>query len=476
MSILNQVIGTIVISTLSFNLGLVFTWPSGTINMFMSNDTKLDRPITESEMNLLGSLSSLAPLISTPVLAYLMDAVGRKHTAVASFIVPVITWVLIATMNKVEVILTAMFIGGLGGGALVVVPVYIGEICQESIRGTMAACTIILYSIGMMVSYIMAGLEYEIVIYSNLSMAVLGVISAVVVLKESPIYLMKKDRQQEAVKTIAYYRKTSLNSKEVLLELESLKRILSPETELQTLSPEQEKLNQEHEIKPKKKESVWQHFKKSPSTRRGLFVSTVIILSIFQGLPALQVYAEPVFTKATPNISTKLGTVLMALVTVIFGVLAGFLSDILGRKPLMTYASMVLGVTCILLGIQLQIQWAPQWVTMCLLFLYAISFTFGAGTVPYVLISEIFLPEVSSIMSMIIIEIGWVVTFLVVFIYQPCEIYLGTGLVFYLFAAFGFALGVFSIFFLPETKGLTVDAIQLLLVRGGKKNVRNNSF
>lgn len=105
-------------------------------------------------------------------------------------------WVLIATMNKVEVILTAMFIGGLGGGALVVVPVYVGEICQESIRGTMAACTIIFFSMGTMVSYIMAGLEYKIVIYSNLSMAVLGVVAAIVFLKESPVYLMKKGFQE----------------------------------------------------------------------------------------------------------------------------------------------------------------------------------------------------------------------------------------------------------------------------------------
>lgn len=61
----------------------------------------------------------------------------------------------------------------------------------------------------------------------------------------------------------------------------------------------------------------------------------------------------------------------------------------------MIYASAAVGVTCILIGIQLQFEWAPQWVTVCLLFLYAISFTCGAGTVPYVLISELFLPDVS---------------------------------------------------------------------------------
>lgn len=71
---------------------------------------------------------------------------------------------------------------------------------------------------------------------------------------------------------------------------------------------------------------------KSPSTRRGFVVAMVTMTSIMHGLPALQVYAEPVFTKAAPNISAKLGTVLMALITIVSGVIAGFLSDILGRK------------------------------------------------------------------------------------------------------------------------------------------------
>lgn len=61
----------------------------------------------------------------------------------------------------------------------------------------------------------------------------------------------------------------------------------------------------------------------------------------------------------------------------------------------MTYSSAAVCVTSILLGIQLQFEWAPQWVTVCLVNLYAISFNFGAGTVPYILVSEMFLPEVS---------------------------------------------------------------------------------
>lgn len=62
----------------------------------------------------------------------------------------------------------------------------------------------------------------------------------------------------------------------------------------------------------------------------------------------------------------------------------------------MTYASAAVGIVCVTLGTQLQFEWAPQWVTVGLLYLYTIAFTCGAGTVPYVLLSELFLPEVST--------------------------------------------------------------------------------
>lgn len=60
----------------------------------------------------------------------------------------------------------------------------------------MAACTEIFLSLAMMVSYIMSGLEYKTVIYVNLSLVVLGIVAAVTVLRETPVYQMMKGRQE----------------------------------------------------------------------------------------------------------------------------------------------------------------------------------------------------------------------------------------------------------------------------------------
>lgn len=46
------------------------------------------------------------------------------------------------------------------------------------------------------------------------------------------------------------------------------------------------------------------------------------------------------------------------------------------------------------LGYLLQSRVAPPWVTILVILCYCFSFIFGAGSVPYVLLAEVFVPEV----------------------------------------------------------------------------------
>lgn len=46
------------------------------------------------------------------------------------------------------------------------------------------------------------------------------------------------------------------------------------------------------------------------------------------------------------------------------------------------------------LGYLLQSRVAPPWVTVVVILSYCFTFMFGAGAVPYVLLAEVFVPEV----------------------------------------------------------------------------------
>ncbi|XP_028165865.1 facilitated trehalose transporter Tret1-2 homolog [Ostrinia furnacalis] len=136
---------------------------------------------------------------------------------------------------------------------------------------------------------------------------------------------------------------------------------------------------------------------------------------------------------------------------------------------LMIFGSIMVGFFGLLLGTQVQFHWGPAWVTPVIICFYSIAYAFGAGTIPYLLMGEVFLPEVRGVMSIICLEWTWSCNFIAIFIFKPLVAAIGLGSVFYFFAFVAILSAVFAYFCQPETKGLSVNDIQLLLV---KKKVR----
>ncbi|KAJ0171609.1 hypothetical protein K1T71_013159 [Dendrolimus kikuchii] len=461
MGVLMQVICTGIICWICMNMGVMFSWPSSTYRLFESANTTLHRPMTEAELALFGSLSSVGALLGTPVIGMLLDKLGRKYCAIIGSLTGVISWAMIAASNRVEVLLTAIFVSGLSGSVFLVVPVYIGEFCQESIRGAMTSGFMMFYGIGMLVSYIIGGfLEYYSMVYICLTLSVLGTV-LIAILKESPVYLMSRGLEEEAKKSIAYFRRVKCDDKEVLEEINNIRRALNPDMDSPDITPEEEKLKQP--IEGSKKLSLWQFFKKSRSTRRAMMVCLILVTaSIFQGLIVVQVYAEPLFEEAIPSMSSTLCSVLLAVASVLAGLGAAYLSESAGRRPLMIYSSFASGISCMVLGSQIHMRWGPGWVTAIFMYLFAVVFSVGSGIIPFVVIAEVFLPEVKSFISMLVVEWAWLCNSIILFIFNPLLKAIGLGPVFYLFATVCFFTTVFCWFCLPETKGMPVDAIQTL--------------
>ncbi|KAM3958202.1 facilitated trehalose transporter Tret1-like [Aphomia sociella] len=461
MAIYMQVISTVILCFLTMTMGIMFTWPSSTLTLFKSENTTLHRVMTETESSLVGSLSSIGALFGTPMAGILLDRIGRKYTGILFSLMSVVCWCMVAISNRVEVVLAALFVSGLAGSSFLVVSIFVGEFCQESIRGSMVSGSMLFYGVGMLVSYLMGGLlSYWNMIYTTLTLATANV-CLLTILKESPTFLMSKGLEKGAAESIAFYRSAKPNSKEVLQELALIRRVLNAEADCES-TPDQEKLNPSAE---KKKLSLWQYFKKSRSTRRATFVTLVLMTtSIFQGLVVVQMYAQPLFASTVPEMSATLGSVIFAAIGVVAGLPAAYMVDAFGRKPLIIYASIGAGFCCLMCGTQIHLAWGPNYLTPIFIFVFCALYTFGAGTVPYVYYAEVFLPEIKSYINMLVLEWVWLCNFLILVIFDPLASAIGLGPVFYLFAIICFLTAVFCVFCMPETKGLAVDEIQLLFM------------
>ncbi|CAH0596885.1 unnamed protein product [Chrysodeixis includens] len=465
-----QILGTMLICTTTVNMGVIFAWPAFTIMLFQSPNTTLHRPMTDTEISLFSSMGMIGALISTPTSGYLLDKIGRKRYCILNSLILAVVWSILTFSRRVEMVLTAIFLSGTSFTVFVVSGVYIGEICEPSIRGTMTATNMVAYGIGMLLSYLLGGyLQYEVMLYVGLSLTI-AAMCLLSILKESPIHLLSKGFEKEAMLSIAFYRNLKADSKEIVEEINNLKRALNPD--LDETTPEEEKLKPE--LKPAEKLSLWKFIKKSRSSRRAFFTNFFLMTAaISQGLVVVQIHAERLFSDAIPTVAPTLLSVFLAIAVTGAGIVAAFMTDLAGRRPLMIFASLGTGISCLVLGTQLQLHWGPTWITAVFMYIYPVMYTCGAGTVPFVLLSELFLPEVKSTFSMILVEYACLCNFVILYIFNPLLKAVGWGPVFYIFATLSFLSAGFSLFFLPETKGLNVEEIQTLFAK--KRTPKNTA-
>ncbi|XP_041974601.1 facilitated trehalose transporter Tret1-like isoform X2 [Aricia agestis] len=454
--------------------GFIYAWPSYTMEMFRSNATVLSEPMTMTDVSLLGSLTNVGGLLATPFCGYAMDKFGRKYTAMLFGMPCMITWAIIAVSKSVNVILFAVALAGLSAGGQAVSSVYISEISQDSIRGALTSTTVSGYFLGLLFSYVLGGyLPYHYVIYTHLLFCVLYVLM-VGVLKESPVYLMMRGKEEEAKESLAFYRRVDKNSKAIEVALKKIKLQIDPRIAMIQEGDDVEVTKELLENPPpvEVKESAWKFLSKSESSKRAL-VTVIIIMGsvILMGSIVLQVYAEPLFKEAVPTMDPNTCCVLLAVVYLIASIICAFTIDRFGRKPLMVITAAASGFFNILLGTQLHLRWAPHWFTAVVIYAYSLVYNLGVAIVPFVLTAEVFLPEVRGIGNSFSMACMWVMNFVTLIIFNPLVEACGLGPTFYVFSVVCFLTAIYSQFCLPETKGLSADEIQILFVK--KRKTRN---
>ncbi|XP_073962345.1 facilitated trehalose transporter Tret1-like [Choristoneura fumiferana] len=472
-----QLMSTVAIAFLTSQTGFIYAWPSYTIENFRSNETVLQRPMTSLEISLLGSLTNVGGLVATPFCGYAVNKIGRKYTAILYGLPFVVSWAVISLTTYVPLILAAVGVAGIGAAGQIVTGVYVSEISQDAIRGAMTSSVVSGFFLGLLTSYILGGyLSYMQVVYTHLTLSVLYM-AVLMLLKESPVFLLQQDKEKEAAESIAFYRCVAVSSKEVEIEIAKIRLQLDPRIDEILHSENEPDLTnallkkKPVDIQAQKPESAWQFLLKSESSQRALTtVLIVMIATTLMGSIVIQVYAETLFKQAVPSIPPNLCAILLAVVYVIACLTCALIVDKLGRKLLLTSTSAASGVLTLLLGTQLQCHWAPHWATAVLIYSYCFIYTLGAATVPFILTAEVFLPEVRGLGNTFSMGTMWIANFVTLMIFNPLVEMFSLGIVFCGFSVTCFLGALYSQFCLPETKGLPADEIQLLFLKKKKNN------
>ena len=180
-------------------------------------------------------------------------------------------------------------------------------------------------------------------------------------------------------------------------------------------------------------------------------------------------YAPEIFSHAgfDSGRTQILATIGVGTVNVLTTVLAMFLIDKLGRRPLLVIGFVGTAVTMLVIAAAVvNPALVPSWVVIAMLLLYIASFAIAVGPLPHLLMSEIFPLRVRGPgMSMASIS-NWGFNFVVVFAFPLMLAGPGLAFTFTLFAVICLGGIVFTLTRVPETTGYSLEAIERHLMSG----------
>nr|XP_022917188.1 facilitated trehalose transporter Tret1-like [Onthophagus taurus] len=437
---------SLIVNLLSFTCGIIFAWTSPVIPKLKQNDTPLDHKITIEEISWLAPLVSLGSAFGPFLGGFLVDKIGRKLSLVICAIPLTVTFICLAFSTMIELYYLSRFIMGLAIGIFMTVqPMFIGEITEITNRGMIGCLTVAFITCGNLFSFSLG--PYVTLKTFNLISSVFPltfIILFIVFIPESPTYLIKKNKYNEAKTALLKYR----GGDKKLVDEELLQTIDAKSTENGGIS----------------------EILKTKSLKKGLIVTCGLM--IVQQLTAISVvlfYLQTIFDSSGINVSSEIATIIIGIVQIISSVSASLTVEKAGRKVLFLISISGTCLTLITLGYYFHLKENHlevshlSWLPILALMIYIATYNFGAGPIPLPVLSEIFPPHVMSVAATLTICVCFSCSFVCSKFYPLLAVQIGTAVSFWGFAALN-AVGIgFVSVCMPETKGKSRNEILAIL-------------
>lgn len=150
---------------------------------------------------------------------------------------------------------------------------------------------------------------------------------------------------------------------------------------------------------------------------------------------------------------------------------ACIIMDRYGRRKLLVIAGSGMMVSCIGLGVYYKLSsvgstdvYDLAWLAAGSLICYILAFALGWGPIPMLLMSEIIPSRARGTASAVTTVTNWVFAFIVTKSFSSLQDIMGLSGTFWLFGACCMLAVLFVIRFVPETKGKSLEDIELFFI------------
>lgn len=400
--------------------------------------------LTGSESGWFGSLLTVGAMLGGPIAGWCIEKYGRKATMRLTSVPYIIGWLCIYSAAGSGALFVGRFLCGLASGLVTVcVPVYIAEVSTNSMRGTLGAGVQLSITVGILTAYA-SGITCS---WSN--MAMIGLIPAVLTIvvlnfiPETPRWLLMNGRKNEAVIALGQLRHPHADCEDECRDIEEGLDV--------------------------KEVFVLSEFKK-PELSRPLMISVIImVFQQFSGINAIMFYTVSIFKNAGLE-NSEMATVVIGVVQVVATLVACALMDKMGRRKLLIIAGSVMCIACFIFSWYFHKTSTGSTVTdmgmlpVASLILYIVGFSLGWGPIPMLIMSEIFPSRARGAASGIAVLTNWTCAFLVTKEFLFLQEVLGASVTFSLFGFSCMASAIYVWRKVPETKGKSLEDIELFFL------------
>lgn len=402
------------------------------------------------------SSALLGCVIGVSFAGWLSDQYGRKKVLLLAATLFTISALGCALIDSFSTLVVYRLLGGMGVGiASMLSPMYISEISPPAIRGRMVALYQLAITVGILGSYFInawllnqsAGHEFFIndklilIFKSEVWRAMLGMEAIPALLffillltvPESPRWLTIKGNITKAKSILIKY----IGQKETELEIEEIRESLKTEKKSKNLILE-------------------------PGIKLAIFLGvSLAVLQQFTGIDAIIYYGPRIMEQAGFALNDALGSqVIIGAINMLFTLLAIWLIDKIGRKPLLLSGTLGMFISLITIGFLFFTNRAEGILLLSLILIFIASFAFSLGPVVWVILSEIYPTKIRGRAMAIATMAVWIGTSLIGQFIPLSLDNLGPALTFWIFALFCIPTMWIGWNAMPETKGKTLEEIE----------------
>ena len=431
--------------------GLLSGYDTGVISgaLLFINETW---DLSESLQGIVVSSVLIGAVIGAATNGILADIFGRKKVIIATAIIFILGSILCGFAPNVYVLIISRIFVGLAVGIVnFVIPLYLSEISPKAVRGTLVSLYQWAITAGILFSYFINA-AFAQAVFNWRWMLLAGVLPGVILLvgmcfmSDTPRWLISKGKDDAAQKVL----KKIEPDVDIENEVKEIKRTL--------------KLNDR---------TSGEKFK----FRKWMIMPFVVGIGIMfaqicTGINTIIYYAPTIFKVAgfDSNLNAIYATTGIGVVNFLMTIVAIFFTDRLGRKPLLYFGLTGVMLSLAALGCAFAFESALgsnlKYVAVGSLVTYIICFAMSLGPIGWIIVSEVFPLKIRGIAMSICTVSNFAFNFFVVGSFPILIHKIGGAYTFWGFAIVSFLCILFVYFFVPETKGISLEQIESNWIHG----------